>query len=160
MGKRILGIAFFMVLVVSDQITKALAAKYLADKKTVEVIRNFFYLTYTENTGAAWSIFRGQKVMFIVVGIAALAAFLYWYTKSERIITRWALVLMAAGALGNLLDRLTQAGVRDFLDFYIFGYDFPIFNGADSILCIGAGLMLLDIILEEKHGNKTNPGQS
>ena len=70
--------------------------------------------------------------------------------KDQTKLYRTALCLMIGGAAGNLYDRLMIGAVRDFLDFYIFGYDFPVFNVADMALCIGVGLLFLEMLLPEK----------
>ena len=137
-------------LVIVDQLTKAWAASNLKGQASIMIIKEFFYLSYAENSGAAWSILQGQTQFFIVVGILAIVVFCYWYIKTDRALGQFSLVLIISGTIGNLIDRILYSGVRDFLDFYIFGYDFPIFNVADSCLTIGVILMLLDIVIEEK----------
>ena len=118
---------------------------------SIVVIPGFFHITYAENTGMAWSLLSGQTAFLALISAAAVGAML-WYllTKHPDKLTSTALSLMIGGALGNLFDRLLLGYVRDFLDFYIFGYDFPIFNIADSALCIGVFLLLIGTFLEEK----------
>jgi len=150
MKKRVIRSTFFVVLVMFDQLTKLLAKIYLADGKSLKIISDFFYLTYTENTGAAWSIMSGYRYFFIIIGIAALVIMGYWLKTAK---TKWggySLLMMMAGTCGNLIDRIYRGSVSDFLDFYPFGYDFPIFNIADSCLCIGVAIMFIDMIIEEK----------
>lgn len=147
-------IGHFIVLIIlflSDQYTKYLALVNLAGKPSLKLIEKFFYLTYVENTGAAWSILSGYRYFFIVVGFIGVIFMLGFYFHSERSLSKIAFTMMLAGTLGNLVDRFRFSGVRDFLDFYIFGYDFPIFNIADCCLCIGAALLMFDWILEEKN---------
>ena len=116
----------------------------------VTVIPDFFHITYAENTGMAWSMLSGQTGVLAFVSAAAVGGML-WYLLSQKpdSLTKTALALMIGGAAGNLFDRLFLGYVRDFLDFYIFGYDFPIFNLADSALCIGVFLLLVSAFLEE-----------
>ena len=91
----------------------------------------------------------GHISLFVVVSLAA-AIFMFYYfsktTKAQRL-TRYGIVLTFAGLVGNLTDRLYFGYVRDFIDFIIFGYDFPIFNIADMAVVIGVGLIILEIIL-------------
>jgi len=151
MKKRVTHIVLGVVLIALDQISKAIAADKLVYHQPVKIIEKFFYLTYTENSGAAWSILKGQYIFFIVVAIFAVVFLVAWYLKSDRLLSQTALILMIAGTLGNLLDRFHNAGkVRDFLDFYPFGYDFPVFNLADSWLCIGAFFLFVDLLIEER----------
>ncbi len=150
MKKRGWQIITAIALLIVDQLTKTWAANHLKGQAGCEIIKGFFYLTYAENNGAAWSILQGQTTFFVVIGIVALVAFIYWYWKSERMLSQISLALIISGTLGNMIDRMLLTNVRDFLDFYIFGYDFPIFNIADSCLTIGMILMLLDIVVEEK----------
>ena len=152
MKKKIGHLAFFIGLLGIDQFSKLWAQRELVVPRCV--LPNFFYLTYTQNSGAAWSILSGQRLFFLVVGVLAVVFLLYWYIKSKTGWSQLALVMMTAGACGNLLDRIFLGEVRDFLDFYIFGYDFPIFNAADTVLCLGAGLMFLDILWQEKPWRK------
>ncbi len=142
-----------ILVVVVDQLTKYIVQARLPLYGAIEVIPGFFSLTYVHNTGAAWSILSGQQLFLILVSLvemAVLAWFLIKYMKEKNTIYCVALSLMLGGAIGNLIDRVTLHYVRDFLDFIIFGYDFPVFNVADSALCIGVGILFLAMILEEK----------
>ena len=149
MKKRVWQVLLIGLLIGSDQLTKIYAEIALKGQPSLTIIKNFFYLTYAENNGAAWSILRGQLTFFIITGIIALVCFIYWYLKTGRVLSQFALSLIIAGTIGNMIDRLYRGSVRDFLDFYIFTYDFPIFNIADSCLTIGVILMILDIMIEE-----------
>lgn len=132
-----------MILIVAvDQITKVLAAS--GGGVHMEIIPGFFYLNYLENTGAAWSMFANKTVILTLISAFAVGLML-WYLlnrKTDRL-TRAALVLMIGGAAGNFIDRLCLHYVRDFLDFYIFGYDFPVFNVADMALTFGVILLII-----------------
>ena len=143
---------FAIVMIALDQITKILAETFLPGKNTaVTVIDHFFYFTYTTNYGGAWSIFEGQTWLFILSAFVAIGLLFYIYfkTNAEDHFTRFGLVLVFSGAVGNCLDRIIFGYVRDFLDFLIFGYDFPIFNIADVCIVVGVFLVLVDIFKEE-----------
>lgn len=148
----ILIIAFVLAI---DMLVKMWAGNSLSEVSSIEVIPNFFYLTYVENTGGAWGMLAGNIVFLVVVGIAAVIGFSYYYLQhyNDRL-TQIAMVLMIAGAIGNLFDRAFLGYVRDMFDFYIFGYNFPVFNIADMSLIIGSGLLLLSVILEIKNEDK------
>ena len=143
-------ILLIALLVAADQISKYLVSANLAGRN-IEIIHNFFYITYAENTGMAWSLLSGQQALFCLAAAAAIGVMI-WYMiyKDPGKWTRVALAFMIAGAAGNLIDRLLLGHVRDFLHFYIFSYDFPIFNVADSALTIGVILLIIGSFLEEK----------
>lgn len=89
--------------------------------------------------------------MLSLISAAAVIGMLWVLQRTvakKQKLNSLALSLMIAGALGNLIDRLMLGSVRDFLNFYIFGYDFPVFNVADICLTIGVGLLILATILE------------
>ena len=140
-----------------DVITKTIANNSLELLKENTVINNFFYLTLCYNTGGAWSIFSGNVPLLIIVSLLALGLIIYTMIKAESKFYLYSSSLFVGGLIGNLFDRIVYGKVIDFLDFVIFGYDFPIFNIADCFICVGVGLMLLAIIKEEKKdGNKEN----
>lgn len=143
-----------VIVLIIDQITKSAVAGNEA-YWNIPVIRNFFHITYAKNTGMAWSLLSGQQIFLSLVSGAVILAMI-WFLKTQKCdrLTRFAVSLMIGGAFGNLLDRLMLNYVRDFLDFYIFGYNFPIFNVADMALCIGVGLLLLAAVLEDTKENK------
>ncbi len=89
--------------------------------------------------------------MFIIIAIVAviLLAALFKRTQPEEILTRFGVVLITSGAIGNVIDRIVYGYVRDFIDFVIFGYDFPIFNIADIAICVGIFLVILESVVEE-----------
>lgn len=132
-----------------------LVSKYIIQTNislhSVEIIKGFFSLTYAENTGMAWSLLSGKQVFLSLVSAIAIGVMIYYVlTQKPKGLIKIALALMIGGAFGNLFDRVVLGYVRDFLDFIIFGYDFPIFNIADSALTIGVCLLILASLLEEK----------
>lgn len=148
-------ILLIALLMTADQVSKYLVAANLS-AKNIEIIHNFFYITYAQNTGMAWSLLSGQQAFFCLAAAVAIGV-MTWYLiyKDPNKITRIALALMISGAAGNLIDRLLLGYVRDFLHFYILSYDFPIFNVADSCLTIGVILLILASLIEEKKHDKT-----
>ncbi len=138
-----------IVVLLIDQITK-IAAEATLSSGAISVIPGFFRLTYAENTGAAWSMLEGKMWFFYIITIIALIIMVMFYRNQKEAdeLVKVSLVLMMAGTIGNFIDRLCFQHVRDFLDFIIFGYDFPIFNVADMALCIGVFLIIVDVLLE------------
>ncbi|MGI6608731.1 MAG: signal peptidase II [Erysipelotrichaceae bacterium] len=139
------GVLFVLLLVFIDQISKiVMKAINSIRSESFVVIKDFFYITYAENTGAAFSILKGQRWFFIVLAAVVCVAIVFYLIRSKsKALEKISLYLILAGALGNLIDRIVYGYVIDFLDFYIFGYDFPIFNFADSCITVGATLLIL-----------------
>jgi signal peptidase II len=147
---RWLWLAIFVVII--DQITKYLAAKYLPWVAQVEVNSFFnFYLTY--NNGAAFSLlshvhFHWFKWFFVVLAAAVSGGIIVWLIRSPRgeNLKKIALMLILGGAIGNLIDRVQYGVVRDFLDFHWHTYHWATFNLADSAVSIGAVLLAIIFI--------------
>ena len=144
-----------IIVLILDQLSKFYIQFNIPLHDKVEIIENFFYITYVINTGAAWSILEGHQILLAGLAIIVSIGLIYYLgtNMNNSKILDLALSFMIGGAIGNLLDRIICNGVRDFLDFYIFGYNFPVFNLADSFLCAGVFLFIVDTIYQErKHG--------
>lgn len=143
-----------MILLIIDQISKIIVAKTINMHNPIEIIKNFFYLTYTHNTGAAFSILTGQRILLIIIAIIVLIV-LFNYIKKNKIetkIEKIAYSLVIGGSLGNLIDRIVRGYVIDFIDVKIFGYNFPVFNIADTFIVIGVFLLIITLTRKE-HNN-------
>ena len=118
------------------------------------IIDGFLQLVAMENIGAAFGIASGQRYLLMTVSVIALIVILgiFLYSGTERKLVHIALGLFAAGVCGNLYDRIFNNGlVRDFIDIvYWPGKHWPAFNVADSLLCVGVGLMIISCILTDK----------
>ncbi len=142
-------------LLVLDQATKLYIDSHFKLHESVPVIRGLFHLTYVRNKGAAFGILADSAIripFFITVSTLALLAIL-WYMKklaAEQKLTAFALSLVFAGALGNLIDRIRFGEVIDFLDVFWGRYHWPAFNVADSAITIGVGLLILDMWRQER----------
>lgn len=139
-------------IIILDQITKIWIVKNMEISESVPVIENFLYITSHRNSGAAWGILEGQMWFFYIVTIFVVIALVYYIQKMAKthVLLGTALALMLGGAIGNFIDRVIRKEVVDFIDTNIFGYDFPIFNVADSALTVGVGILMIFMLFEEK----------
>lgn len=147
-----------IILLIIDQLSKILIIKYIDINHSMELIKNFFYLTYTHNEGAAFSILTGQRLFLILIAVIILII-LFNYLKKNKVegkIDRLAFSLIIGGSLGNLFDRIVRGYVVDFLDFKIFGYNFPVFNLADTFIVIGVLLLLITLTRKEHNNDNRN----
>lgn len=144
--------------IIIDQLTKFLVVKYMTIGQSISIIDHFLYITSHRNEGAAWGILQGKMLFFYVVTLIVIGVVILWIrrldVKKEKLLVI-ALSLILGGAIGNFIDRVMYRHVVDFINTYIFGYDFPIFNIADSALCIGVFLMAVDAFLDVKRDPKS-----
>ncbi|MEK7691352.1 MAG: signal peptidase II [Bdellovibrionota bacterium] len=146
------------VIIASDQFTKAVVVERFRLAESLPVVDGFFNLTYIRNTGAAFGFLAGadpafRVPFFLIVPVLALLAIGSIFRKispDDRIMSV-ALSLVIGGAIGNLIDRVQIGYVIDFLLFHWKSeYYFPAFNVADSAICVGVGMMILDMLLKGK----------
>jgi len=134
---------------IADQVTKQLVVNNFELFQSVNVLP-FFNLTYVQNPGAAFSFLADQdgwqRWFFTAIAAIASIVFSVWLAKTPKSQTLLSIsiALMLSGALGNLIDRVLFGYVIDFLDFYIGNKHWPAFNVADSMIFIGAALMIID----------------
>lgn len=130
--------------------------------ETYVIIDGFFQLILRENAGAAFSILQGQKIFLVSILIVAFLVVcgIFLFGGIHRRITQAAMGCMLAGIVGNFYDRAFNNGlVRDFLDVYVGDYHWPTFNVADSMLCIGVGLLIIANLTAPQAGQKPDPQQ-
>lgn len=136
--------------IILDQLTKWLAVKYLKPlyPNAVPFIDGIIRLKYEQNTGAAFSMLSDAPWVFKSVSTVAIIAMLIYLFgfKGGRKLQDVALAMIISGGIGNMIDRIALNYVVDFLDFCFM--DFAVFNGADSFVCVGAGLLILSLILD------------
>lgn len=147
--------------IILDQITKLLAIEHLKKIHTLPIIEDVFHLTYVENEGAAFGMLADQRWLFIVISALAIVAFsFYLYLgHAESTLYGVGIALVISGGIGNMIDRLALGYVIDFIHCAFVKYpvfkdgvaswkDFPVFNGADSFVCVGAGILILALVLD------------
>lgn len=144
-----------LVVLVIDQSTKLLADGILQLYESIPVMP-MLAITKVYNTGAAFSFLAGadgwQRWFFVVLTLGVSIFLLGWLRKTgpgeQR--TAFALALILGGAIGNLVDRLVYGHVVDFIDVYYGSWHFPTFNVADSAISVGAALLILDAVLQQR----------
>lgn len=152
MNKKTYAIAVFILLL--DQISKSLIEIYFNLDESFVVVKNFFSITIAHNTGGAWSILNNYSFLFIIFSVIALILLIrFMFQFKNNLRNNIAFACTVAGIMSNLADRLFLGYVRDFLDFTIFGYDYPIFNVADIAIVMGVILLIIAIIKGEDKVN-------
>lgn len=148
---RFLWLLPIAVVVGLDQLTKQLAVTHLKELDTFPLIEGVFHLTYLENRGAAFGMLSNHRWVFMVIStvavIAIIAFMLASYKKYYHPLLYASLSMIAGGGIGNMIDRVAAGYVVDFFDFCLI--DFAIFNVADVFVCVGCGLTVLYIILDD-----------
>ena len=136
------GIAI-LFLVLLDQGTKSWVMHSISFQESIPVIPGFFNLTHVYNTGAAFGMLHDSNLFFMVLSTVVLIGLIVMrrHFAGKLMGTGW--VLLVAGIIGNVADRVRIGHVVDFLDFQFGSYHWPSFNVADSCICIAAGLFLL-----------------
>lgn len=141
----LLNFTFILLFVAADQLAKELAIQYLKGKSDFILIKDVFVLHYLENKGAAFGMLQNQKMFFVfsAVVILVLFAFVMFRLPLEKKYryTHICLVLISAGAVGNMIDRLHYNYVVDF--FYFKLINFPVFNVADIYVTVGTAVLML-----------------
>jgi signal peptidase II len=141
-----LGIAI-LLLVLLDQGSKASVMHSISFQESVPVIPGFFNLTHLYNTGAAFGMLHDSNLFFMILSTVVLIGLLVLRRHFDGKLMRTGWVLLIAGIIGNVADRVRFGHVVDFLDFQFGSYHWPSFNVADSCICIAAGLFLLSSFL-------------
>jgi signal peptidase II len=139
-----------------DQATKAWAVRRLRFGDDIQVIPGFLNFAYAHNTGVAFSMLDDHGsagrwgLSMVALVAAALVLYFFWRTprSDDRILGSLALLL--AGIAGNVADRLRLGFVIDFIDVQFGGWHYPTFNVADMAICVGAGLLILDMFLSKR----------
>jgi signal peptidase II len=157
--------AIGLLVIALDQLTKQIVLRVLGYAEEKVVIQGFFKFVHWGNTGAAWSLFRGNNNLLAIVALAALVV-LYFsrhHFDSRTLLGQTAFGLIIGGIMGNLIDRLWAGHVIDFLYFYLQQADgmekisFPAFNVADSAICTGVALVFLITWKTERAQPQPNP---
>ena len=150
-------IVLTLVFLIIDIVSKLVISNCVFVNDSILVIKDFFYITYVRNTGAAWSIFSGETLGLIIVSLIIIFFIIYYISKNKPSskIEKIGYAMILGGSFGNLLDRIIYGYVIDFLDFNIFGYDYPIFNLADSFIFVGIILIMI-YTWRYENGNKGN----
>ncbi|HUY29066.1 MAG TPA: signal peptidase II [Candidatus Binataceae bacterium] len=138
--------------IVLDQVTKLMVRSRMALYQSIAIVPHFLALTYTLNPGAAFSMFTGLppwfRLAFLVgMNLGAIVVLTVLLARSERVdFNSIAFALIIAGAAGNVIDRGIRAEVIDFIRVHYYGWNYPIFNVADSAITIGVALILITSI--------------
>lgn len=139
-------------LILADQFTKYIAVVHLKDQPAIPIIPDVFELNYLENRGAAFGMLQNQKIFFVFVAaiILAVIAYVLYKTPEKRkyTILHVLLVLIASGAVGNMIDRLRLDYVVDFLSFVLI--HFPIFNVADIYVTVATAVLVFLLLFYYK----------
>lgn len=139
-----------VILIIVDQVLKIIVSSYIPLGGSIKIINDFFYITYVNNYGGAWSIFNNKVVFLVIITFIVLFMLIKYMEKfKNNIRNAIAFGFLYGGIFGNLIDRICYGYVKDFLDFKIFGYNFPVFNFADIAIFFGVVLIGVAILKGE-----------
>jgi signal peptidase II len=142
-----------VAVVIADQVTKRLVRSGMPLHESIPVIPGLIHLTHVTNRGALFGMLRDlgdpwRALLFTLVPLGAVGLVVFFQARTPLVdrVAHAGLALILGGAIGNLADRLRFGQVTDFLDVFIGDHHWPAFNVADSAICVGVSLLLLDLL--------------
>ena len=148
-------IAFFFFML--DLFSKLIITNILKLGESIKIIDNFFYITYVQNKGAAWSILEDKRILLLIITVIVLFLINKFMNKEQLDkLESLSYGIIIGGIVGNLVDRIFRGYVIDFLDFKIFNYNYPVFNLADTFIVVGIIMMVIMSIRKERHEENNN----
>lgn len=147
-------VLFAAAIVAADQLTKYLTVLHIPLGGNVPVLPGIVHLTYTQNTGAAFSMLAGQRWLFLVITAVFLALVVVCVLKKwlKSRASLFALAAVTGGAVGNLIDRVLQGYVVDMIEVEF--VRFAVFNVADCFITCGAVALVIFVFLEDRKEKK------
>ncbi len=153
--------AIAAAVIAADRLTKFYASEYLSGIDTFPLFKGVLHFTYVENRGAAFGMLSDKRWIFMVFSALALAGIAVFAVLNRRgnMLTNVSVAMIFGGGVGNMIDRIAKGYVVDFIDFRLI--NFYVFNVADSFVCIGCGVLILSLLLEEikKRREKKEKGE-
>lgn len=147
LNEKISSYIIVIIIFIIDLLSKQIISSSIKLNTTINIIPNFFSLTYTNNYGIAWSMLEGHKYPIIIVNIIIILGLIIYLHKNNNMLKyeEISYLMIIGGSLGNLYDRIKYGYVIDFLDFNILGYNYPIFNLADSFIVLGLITLIIEL---------------
>ncbi len=142
MGKKnIVVFSAALIIIFLDQLTKFLIKQNLQLSQSIPIIKDILHITYITNTGSAFGLLKGFNFIFIAFSIIVIIVIFYFFKKikENENLLQFSVGMLLGGTIGNLIDRLLQGAVTDFIDFRIW----PVFNLADSAVTIGVAILIV-----------------
>lgn len=149
--RKIILISFIGI--VLDRIIKSLLLLNMDMGDSITIINNFWNITLISNTGAAFSILSSNTPFLIIVSLFTIILIYFLFIKEQELKNYQKILygILLGGIIGNLIDRIIYGAVVDYLDFNIFGYNFPVFNLADIFIVVGVILIIIDVFKGAKN---------
>ena len=145
-----------------DQLTKILVYKLMDLYDSIEIIPGMLNITYIQNRGAAFGMLSDHRWVFMIIStfaIVGMGVYLFGFCK-ERMLLRVGLAMIISGGIGNMIDRTVYGYVVDMIDFCLLDFWMWIFNVADAFVCVGAGIVILALILDMIKEAKENKNKN
>ena len=146
--KKVLG--FSLIFLIIDQLLKLIISINLKFTESINIINNFFRITYLKNNGAAFSILSGNVIFLVIITLLALLLIYFIFLKKKNI-SKFETIcygMLLGGIIGNLIDRIRLGYVIDYLDFNFGSYNYPVFNFADICIVVSAILIFIKTLKE------------
>ncbi len=161
----LIGTIISIIIAYLDLLTKEIAfnaveESFITQNLPYIKITNFFNIVKVWNTGVSFGMFNDLEygaLIFCAIVAVITVVLLVWLYKNDSPLVSYAISFIIGGALGNLIDRMNNGAVADFLDFHLYGYHWPAFNLADSAVFVGVAIILFDdLILKNNSDDKKN----
>ena len=146
-----------LIVLFIDRLIKYFVMSNLILLESIEIIKNFFNITYIKNDGIAFNMLSGNRIIILILTIIFVYLFYLMFIKGKKLteFNRIIYGMLFGGILGNLLDRIVFKSVIDYFDFRLFGFSFPVFNFADIMIVISIFFIFIEVIRGEEYANNS-----